>query len=211
MLKFIVAGTGRCGTAYIAQVLTHLGVPCGHEWVYAPEKCYTDIDILGDSSAQAVPFIPQFDGLVLHQTRDPLKVIGSLVSFKLFDNPQFHGPAGEFIARHFHMTGNVLEDSMRYYVEWNERCEAARNYFRYRIEDLDFQLLRSIVDRIGVDVDDRRIVAALDRVPKNVNTRYSAKALSWRDLPKGRIKNDLINISKRYGYATEDSAQIHAA
>lgn len=211
MLKFIVAGTGRCGTAYIAQVLTRIGIPCGHEWVYAPEHCYSNIDILGDSSAQAVPFIPEFNGLVLHQTRDPLKVIGSLVSFKLFDDPRFHGPAGEFIARHFQMTGNVLEDSMRYYVEWNERCETAKDYFRYRIEDLDHRLLRVIADRIGVPVEESRIVTALDRVPKNVNTRFSAKAIRWRDLPEGRIKDDLMSMSRRYGYAIEDAAKIHAA
>lgn len=30
-LKYVVVGTGRCGTVYMARLLTSLGVPCGHE------------------------------------------------------------------------------------------------------------------------------------------------------------------------------------
>lgn len=33
-LRFVVTGTGRCGTVYLARLLTHLGVPCGHETVF---------------------------------------------------------------------------------------------------------------------------------------------------------------------------------
>jgi hypothetical protein len=30
-LKYIVTGTGRCGTVYAARLLTSVGIPCGHE------------------------------------------------------------------------------------------------------------------------------------------------------------------------------------
>jgi len=30
-LDFLVTGTGRCGTVYMAELLTSLGIPCGHE------------------------------------------------------------------------------------------------------------------------------------------------------------------------------------
>ena len=33
-LKFIVTGTGRCGTVFFAKMLTSLGLPCGHESVF---------------------------------------------------------------------------------------------------------------------------------------------------------------------------------
>lgn len=33
-LKCLVTGTGRCGTVYMAKLLTSLGVPCGHESVF---------------------------------------------------------------------------------------------------------------------------------------------------------------------------------
>lgn len=33
-LKFIITGTGRCGTVFAARFLTSLGVPCGHESIF---------------------------------------------------------------------------------------------------------------------------------------------------------------------------------
>lgn len=33
-LKYIVVGTGRCGTVYFARFLTDLGIPCGHESIF---------------------------------------------------------------------------------------------------------------------------------------------------------------------------------
>jgi hypothetical protein len=33
-LKYIVVGTGRCGTVFMARYLTSLGIPCGHESVF---------------------------------------------------------------------------------------------------------------------------------------------------------------------------------
>lgn len=33
-LKYLVTGTGRCGTVYMARFLTSIGIPCGHEAVF---------------------------------------------------------------------------------------------------------------------------------------------------------------------------------
>ena len=33
-MKYIVTGTGRCGTVYAAKFLTSLGIPCGHETIF---------------------------------------------------------------------------------------------------------------------------------------------------------------------------------
>lgn len=32
--RYLVTGTGRCGTVYMARLLTSLGIPCGHESVF---------------------------------------------------------------------------------------------------------------------------------------------------------------------------------
>jgi len=34
-LKYIVTGTGRCGTVYFAKFLTSLGINCGHETIFS--------------------------------------------------------------------------------------------------------------------------------------------------------------------------------
>lgn len=36
-LKYVVVGTGRCGTVYMAKLLTSLGIPCGHECIFSCE------------------------------------------------------------------------------------------------------------------------------------------------------------------------------
>lgn len=33
-LKYLIAGTGRCGTVYMARLLTSLGIHCGHESIF---------------------------------------------------------------------------------------------------------------------------------------------------------------------------------
>jgi hypothetical protein len=200
MLRFIVVGTGRCGTAYIAQVLNHVGIFCGHEWVYTPSPAELPFEIMGDSSAQAAPIAADFPGIVLRQTRDPLRVIGSFLRFGLFDDYRRCGEGGEFIARHFHFTGEPLPDAMRYYVEWNLLCERAHEYRRYRVEDMNSRLLCQIGEWIGVPVVEESADQALARVPSNCNTRGDAPSLSWRDLPAGTTKDRLREMALRYGY-----------
>jgi len=34
MIKYLVTGTGRCGTVYMARLFTSLGVMCGHEAIF---------------------------------------------------------------------------------------------------------------------------------------------------------------------------------
>ncbi len=204
MLKFIVVGTGRCGTGYIANVLTRAGIPCGHEWIYCPayRRSSRGSEIIGDSSAQAVPFVPDFDGYVLHQVRHPLRVIGSFIGFELFKDYRVHGDDGDFMAQHFTFTGNEMYDVMRYYVEWNTRCERPDRYLRYKLEDIDRALVRRLADAIGEPVDDAAIDQALTEVPRNTNTRNNHQPVTWADLPDGPLKDDLVRMTVRYGYDT---------
>jgi len=105
-LKYIVTGTGRCGTVYMARVLTSLGVPCGHESIFNQDKpeiierrvsgeynptmseCAGNHgwihlkDLVADSSYMAVPYLNKFnlqDVPVIHVVRHPLLVISSFV------------------------------------------------------------------------------------------------------------------------------------
>ena len=207
MLRILVAGTLRCGTSYTARVLNLLGISCGHGWVYSPQEArrYPEIEIQGDASPLAAPFVRDFPGLVLHQVRDPLKVTGSLLACNLFRQPRSHGPEGEFLARHFDFTGDLLKDAMRYYVTWNTRCERHNNYLRYRIEDLDAELLGRISGLIGHEVGDKTIRRALEMVPTDSNTRYNARRVRWDDLPDGPEKDALTRLAARYFYPVPEA------
>ena len=79
----MVASLPRSGTKYISVVLTKLGLCCGHEVHFNCRSHRTSVDegppIWGDASWMSMPFIEELPSntVVLHQTRDPLKVLNS--------------------------------------------------------------------------------------------------------------------------------------
>ncbi len=75
--------------------------------------------------------------MILHQVREPLAVIDSLLDLGLFASEftdEIHRPWRRFLESHFQLFGDPLVDAMRFYVQWNERCEAHAD-LRIRIED----------------------------------------------------------------------------
>lgn len=107
-LKYIVTGTGRCGTLFVANLLTSMGIPCSHEAIFTPSglsfakevlegeksllnseisKYQTDSllnhkNVMAESSYMAAPFLDCFDCDVIHIVRNPFKVIGSFIGEK---------------------------------------------------------------------------------------------------------------------------------
>src|SRR5690606_13238529 len=78
LMRFVVTGSGRCGTHYLATLLTEAGVKCTHETVYSylPEpKPWTDQ--VADSSLMAAPYLGEYPTVLL--VRHPLKVVKSWV------------------------------------------------------------------------------------------------------------------------------------
>ena len=91
-LQYVVTGTGRCGTVFLANLLTSVAIPCGHEsiftnwgieeararlegqapiWISAISRAacgdwLPDADIAADSSYMAAPFL---DDDLLNGTR----------------------------------------------------------------------------------------------------------------------------------------------
>jgi hypothetical protein len=107
-LEYLVVGTGRCGTAYMAQLLTSAGIPCGHESVFSTNtlmeiknklknpkslklsKCslmseskwVNPRDIIADSSYLSAPYLKSAilkNTKIIHVVRHPLDVIKSFV------------------------------------------------------------------------------------------------------------------------------------
>ena len=101
-LKYIVVGTGRCGTVSTAKFLSSVGIPCGHECVFArwgmPHALRIlkgDIEwknsevsrdtglkpndiIVADSSWMAAPFLNHSlfeETKIIHVVRNPIDVI----------------------------------------------------------------------------------------------------------------------------------------
>ncbi len=108
-LHYLVTGTGRSGTVYLANVLTAAGIPCGHESIFTPggikeararlkgtspievswisrESCGNwmpcPADLVAESSYLAAPYLRDrlLQGTrIIHAVRNPMQVINSFV------------------------------------------------------------------------------------------------------------------------------------
>ena len=207
MLRFLVTGTLRSGTAYTAQVLNRAGIACGHGWVVPPDgvRRYPHVEILGDAAPLAAPYVAEFPGLVLHQVRHPLS--GDRIARRLASNGKPAGawPRGRIPAALSSAQGDPLVEAMHYYVAWNVQCERHNGYLRYRIEDFGAGLISRIADLIGQPVDPTALGQALAAVPTDANTRYGARHLTWGNLPEGPARDALARLAERYGYPVVDA------
>jgi hypothetical protein len=102
-LKYIVSGTGRCGTVLLSKFLSSVGIKCGHESIFTPlgyeaaiKKLTRELpvensgclkqdtnNIVADSSFMSVPFLelePFKDVTVIHICRNPINTINSLMN-----------------------------------------------------------------------------------------------------------------------------------
>lgn len=99
-MRFVITGSGRCGTKYMSKLLSAAGVLCGHEQVYNTIKPPVwPNDLQADSSWMAVPHLPLPYPVVL-MVRHPLLVVKSWVEIGFFsehdaDNPT-HNPLREW-------------------------------------------------------------------------------------------------------------------
>jgi UDP:flavonoid glycosyltransferase YjiC (YdhE family) len=228
MSKYLVVATPRSATAYTAQALTDLGLDCGHERHFGLEtqlQAFLEAPgTLGESSWLAVPFLDQLppDVRVLHQTRDPLKVIRSLLEIQFLDldadgQPRRVGVRRsftEFALRHCPEAlayPTELERAAWFYYHWNRRIEAhgnRREILRFRIEDLDERLLRKLLAFIGTDSaawPDSRLAARLAAVPEDANTKAHEKVVLAEEVTWARLPPEVRELARSYGYAVEDA------
>lgn len=193
---FVIVGTGRSGTGYISKLLTAVGISTGHEANFHPYyPRYQHFMGSGEASWLAVPHLDDFDGIVIHQTRHPLRVAESLQYPDGFmagaypDNPYW-----QFKVRHAHLEGwDPIANAERFLCNWYERIDAD---FTYRVEDMDTGLLIELAQILGVTVNRGNAAAALGEVSTTENRHRpdDALTLTYDDVPR------LQPYAERFGY-----------
>jgi hypothetical protein len=189
--KGFIVGTGRSGSGYISKVLRACNVNCGHEewWPYHKTD-HLDYD----SSWPALCRIKDhFEGPIIHQVRDPLKVIASLVSCV----PQ--GIFMDYRLRVIEWHEDVLERSMRIYLGFNGLAEQ-RAIWRWRLEDLGPVVIQFIASLVEKEVSFEEASMALGMTAPFNKHNINDFRLTWDDLPDGKTKNELLIMAERYGY-----------
>lgn len=140
--EFAIIGTGRSGSTYIAELFKASGYECSHEAYFTPDgpklrNPDRGIHCKGDASWLAVPYLPDPDITAIHQIRHPHKVILSTYNLGWFDEKiqSQRMPFYSFAKSHFDFSDDPLRSSLRWYIEWNKRCEAITDK-RFQIEKL---------------------------------------------------------------------------
>ena len=199
--RFVVIGTPRSGTNYFSALCKANGIQVSHELYfteYGPKlrNPRRRFDTVGDVSWLAIPYLPDDQITVLHQVRNPLKVVNSIHRMGLFHEHRAYTRQAfvDTARRHFKFSDDPLRSAMRFYVEWNERCEALTDR-RYQVENLDAERGR-IAEWLHMDLDD------LATVSKKTNTR---SAEVDEDVTLERLSDypefeAFIATAKRYGY-----------
>ncbi len=124
-----IIGTGRCGTTFMCREAQKAGLRIGHDklgqdgvsglaWCDPdPKRCKTDTLPLGSYR------------LTVHLVRHPLPCIASIAYTGMLVN------FWEWIRQRLELPADPLLRAMRYWLEWNLRCEPLADS-RIRIEDM---------------------------------------------------------------------------
>lgn len=201
---FVIIGTGRSGTNFVADYLTAAGHPCGHERFYRPtgplyRAGETRLTPEGDASWLAVPYLPDSGINAVHQTRAPLPVIKSFLKIGFFNAEYYaqHKRFIDFARSHFELSDDPLRSSMRWWLEWNEKCLAITDR-HFRLEDFDAST-EQLSDWLGFD-------KALPKlgVPADTNTKRQMMDISVDEI-ESRIRSfpeypRLVDLAARLGY-----------
>ena len=215
MEKFIITGTGRSGTGYIATLLTALGVPCGHENVFHPETVKSNIEFAsyaGDASWLAAPFISQLanQAHVLHQVRNPIAVARSFIGIGFFNDQPTpdHLPYLRFLngVAGFQHLDSLEERFMSHWVYWNRYVEdqarsAGLAYQRYRLEDVTPAMIqRVILLPLGLQYDESIILKAQEKIGTKTNRRTRNLTISNQTLKQYSMYAHFESLANEYGY-----------
>ena len=211
-LKYLVVGTGRCGTVSVSRLLTQAGIPCGHESIFdsqgkAAERLKTNVfeqsftfardgwklplKIEADSSYMAVPFLESLflkKTIIIHLVRNPLQVISSFVyGVKHFQENEWVKEWDDFIELHLSSIKDFdtpIEKATHFYIEWNKMIKA--DVF-HRIEDDP----RDLLEKLSLPINNLYTEKA-NSFPRSVT-------IALEDIPKG-MRDELVSMSLQYGY-----------
>lgn len=200
MKRFLITACPRSGTKYMATLLSEIGVPCNWERIYHVnnEKFKWPEEPVGEVSWYSISRLDELseDVIILHQTRDPRSVIGSMIHWNLLSKGKKDFTKG------FHPIDKDIElkadkRDWSYLDAWyrvNLKIEDHAVH-RYRIEDVDAEI-REILRLIEFDADPERIETALKSVKRNVNSNGKRDPMDLSNV----AHEHAYEMMARYGY-----------
>lgn len=213
MNKYLITGTGRCGTGYTSKVLSSTGNKCTHEqvftrqgWDYALEQLqlrakYPEWGWVGESSWLATPFLDkeELQGMtIVHLVRHPKNMIDSNLRLQLYTHPQY-GPYFNWMRQYIPEIDEYKtpeEKGAYWYIKLNQMTEPYATVF-HRVED-DVKLL---LDKLEIDYKGKQLY---DNKKYNSRKGNGPSDINLNKLPKS-LKDELYDMTIRYGYDWDEA------
>lgn len=226
-LKYLVTGTGRCGTVFMARLLTSLGEMCGHEAIFSHEgkekainrlmrkesvelsNCSRDGDwfiperLTSESSYMAAPFLDDeilSGSKIIHVVRNPLDVVNSHTQdVHFFEYPNPHQlPWQQFVLTYLPEIPEI--DNLL------ER--ACFYYIRWNemIEDRAAgkpYILHRVEEKLSPDLIEFLNITQPESYfdDHRINSwNRREKDFGYSDIPDGEIKSKFLLLAEKYKY-----------
>lgn len=217
MRPFVIAGCGRSGTMGMAQLLNALGIRTSFEEFFSatrdpPERGFAvwlaRTGTMGEVSGMAAPFLfgRESETAILHQVRNPMGVIASIMGLKTWTE-KAGWPNVKFNRRWLpgiNDADDPLTKSMKYWLLWNQLVEDAEPVKQYRAESICPHLLVEIFDCIGLSQTVANIQPCFTGVYNWTNNTGPHEAISWRHIPETPLKERVRQKAIQYGYTEQD-------
>lgn len=172
-LRLVVAGTGRCGTGYVAQLLDKAGVRAGHEQVFSPygplDEVLVDYD--ADSSWMSMPYLDEYrakGAIIAGVYRHPQAVVSSLLGIEFFEHMSPYRAFAFLNTPGLTEKKTPFEQACMFYAYWNMRIMQYA-HFMFNIDDPALDLLAR-----GARVSMTSMAGAVPLVSQTYNHRQRA-------------------------------------
>lgn len=188
-MRFIVTGSPRSATQYMARLLTALRVPCSHEHALRPFAQVIEVlrwwrDGEGESSWMAWTLLPLLPDPVpvIHVVRDPWAVIDSLTNRNAICKTDRMDTA---VMRAIRDTISTYLPDVFNWANWVDRAAALVLGWNRSIADrlpgrcvihverLDSAAVHRMLRHVGAERNDEEVQTALSDVRTNVNAGYT--------------------------------------
>jgi hypothetical protein len=225
MLPFVISGCGKSGTLYTARLLNTLGIRTSFEEFFTAFTLPTNVNAFtcwlkatstcGEVSSFAAPFSqtlptswrPAPGAVVhIHQIRNPIKVIRSLMGARTFHPRPCRVLNVRFNFRH---VPEMSEDdepiilAMTYWIYWN-RLAKSRHPHLYHVESISKGSLQSLLETLGYKRSPIECGRALAKYGTNYHGGARDETVAWDSLPGGSLKDLLMSEALSYAYTEEE-------
>lgn len=219
MDRFLITGTGRCGTGYISHLLTNMGIKTTHEGIFTilntnitrtidkdwMEKGWP-LESPGESSWMAIYFLDQLmeQGVkIIHLIRDPIEVIRSFMRIKFFEGDNVYRIWSERQNGYPYdcLVGTRLEKIINRIIYFHDRLEKRQDFW-LKIEDINTETLKPFTEFLGCSFTNDYIEKAIKKTTfyNSVGDKKDDFLINWNTLPAGETTDRLYEIAKKYDY-----------